>query len=46
MDASERVRNLLGDEVVDHYVRHARQEDEAYRRTVSSWEVMRYFERI
>ncbi|MCF7952625.1 MAG: glutamine synthetase family protein [Spirochaetales bacterium] len=46
LDSSQRVRKILGDEVVDHYVRHARKEVAAFRKKVSAWEVMRYFERI
>lgn len=46
LDKSDRVRAILGDEVVDHYVRHAKIEAAASRSIVHPWEVKRYFERI
>ncbi len=46
LDGSDRVRAILGDDVVDHYVHHARLEAAASRSTVHPWEVKRYFERI
>jgi glutamine synthetase len=45
LDNSRRARELFGDAVVDHYVRHARLEAEAYSRVVGEWELKRYFER-
>jgi glutamine synthetase len=46
MDASEQVRAIFGDSVVDHYVHHARVETQEYLQQVTSWELKRYFERI
>jgi glutamine synthetase len=46
LEASDAARELFGSDVVDHYVRHARLESEAYRRVVGEWELKRYFERI
>ena len=46
MDASEQVRAIFGDSVVDHYVHHARVETQQYMQQVTSWELKRYFERI
>ncbi len=45
-DGSALARSAFGDEVVDHYVRLARLEQEALDREVTDWELMRYFERI
>ena len=39
-------RSAFGGDVVDHYVRLARLEQEAFDREVTDWELMRYFERI
>ena len=44
--ASPDTRRLLGDEVVEHYARHFAEEVAAYGRSVSDWELRRYFERI
>jgi glutamine synthetase len=40
------VRQVLGDEVVDHYARFFAVEQEAFDRAVTDWERQRYFERI
>ncbi len=44
--ASSDARRLLGDEVVDHYGHHLRQEIAAADAAVTDWEMHRYFERI
>ena len=44
--ASEFARGAFGDEVVDHYAHHWRQEVAASSRAVTDWERRRYFERI
>lgn len=43
---SKIAREIFGDDIVDHYVRHARLEVEEYEKNVSEWELKRYFERI
>ena len=45
-EASEFARTAFGGDVVDHYVHFFRTEAEAYRRAVTDWERVRYFERI
>lgn len=45
-DRSTTARSAFGDAVVDHYVRLARLEQEAFDREVTDWELARYFERI
>jgi glutamine synthetase len=44
-DRSEVMRAALGDEAVDHYVHAARWEQAEYDRSVTDWELIRYFER-
>lgn len=44
LEQSEMLRNALGDQVVDHYVRTARWEQESYDRIVTDYEVKRGFE--
>ena len=44
--ASTDARRLLGDDVVEHYGHHFRQEVEAAASAVTDWERRRYFERI
>jgi len=39
------LREAFGDNVVDHYTRAARWEQEEYDRRVTDWEVARGFER-
>ena len=46
LEKSEIARNIFGDDVIDHYVGHARLESEAYEKSVSLWELKRYFESI
>lgn len=46
MDGSRVARELFGDEVVDHYVHFYDNEEEAFQRAVTDWELKRYFERI
>lgn len=46
LNRSQIARKIFGDDVVEHYVHHARKEAEAYEQQVSGWEVDRYFERI
>ncbi|MCK5674891.1 MAG: glutamine synthetase, partial [Spirochaetales bacterium] len=43
---SKIAREIFGDDIVDHYVRHAVLEVEEYEKNVSEWELKRYFERI
>lgn len=43
---SERARELLGEEFVDHYVRTREWEVRQYERAVTSWELERYLELI
>ena len=45
-DKSKIAREIFGNEIVDHYVRHAKLEVEDYEKNVSVWELQRYFERI
>jgi glutamine synthetase len=44
-ESSELMRAALGGEVVDHYTRAARWEQEEYDRRITDWEVQRGFER-
>ncbi len=44
--ASADARRLLGDEVVDHYGWFFAKECDAYDKTVTDWEMSRYFEQI
>jgi glutamine synthetase len=39
------LRGAFGDDVIDHYVRAAKWEQEEYDRRVTDWEVARGFER-
>lgn len=39
------LRAAMGEEVIDHYVRAARWEQQEYDRRVTDWEVARGFER-
>jgi glutamine synthetase len=43
---SPETRRLFGDDVVDHYAHFFSEEAAAHRRSVSDWELRRYFERI
>ncbi len=43
---SKIAREIFGDDIVDHYVRHAKLEAADYEKNVSEWELKRYFERI
>ena len=43
---SERARELLGEEFVDHYVRTREWEVRQYERAVTNWELERYLELI
>ncbi|KGE00839.1 glutamine synthetase family protein [Rhizobium sp. YS-1r] len=45
MSSSELLRTAFGHDVIDHYVRAARWEQEEYDRRVTDWEVARGFER-
>ena len=45
-EGSELARSAFGAEVVEHYSRFFSTEAEAYRRAVTDWERVRYFERI
>ena len=45
LDASETMRALLGDEVVDHYVHAGNWEQSEYDRRITDWERTRFFER-
>ena len=42
---SKMLREALGDAVVDHYVRMAEWEQEAFEAVVTDWEIARGFER-
>ncbi len=44
LDRSEMLRSAFGDDVVDHYVRAAKWEQEEYDRQVTDWEISRGFE--
>jgi glutamine synthetase len=45
LDGSKLLRGAFGDDVIDHYVRAGRWEQEEYDRRVTDWEVARGFER-
>jgi glutamine synthetase len=45
LNGSEMMRAAFGNDVIDHYVRAARWEQEEYDRRVTDWEVQRGFER-
>lgn len=45
LDGSRMLRDALGENVVDHYVRAAQWEQEEYDRRITDWEVKRGFER-
>ena len=45
-EGSELARSALGADVVEHYAHFFSTEAEAYRRAVTDWERVRYFERI
>lgn len=45
LNKSKLLRSAFGDDVVDHYVRAARWEQEEYDRRITDWEVARGFER-
>lgn len=45
-ERSEWLREIFGNDVLDHYLHFARVEQRAYDAAVSDWEKIRYFERI
>lgn len=45
LNGSKMLRNAFGDDVIDHYVRAAKWEQEEYDRRITDWEVARGFER-
>jgi glutamine synthetase len=45
LDHGDMARAALGDDVVDHYLNHARTEQELFDRVVTSWERERLYER-
>lgn len=45
LNGSKMLRGAFGDDVVDHYVRAAKWEQEEYDRRITDWEVARGFER-
>ncbi|KQQ61449.1 glutamine synthetase [Rhizobium sp. Leaf311] len=45
LNGSKMLRSAFGDDVVDHYVRAAKWEQEEYDRRITDWEVARGFER-
>lgn len=45
LNGSNMLRSAFGDDVVDHYVRAAKWEQEEYDRRITDWEVARGFER-
>jgi glutamine synthetase len=46
LESSERARELLGEDFVDHYVRTRQWEVRQYERAVTNWELERYMELI
>ena len=46
LERSDRARELLGDEFVDHYVRTREWEVRQFERAVTTWELERYIELI
>src|SRR5258708_15241454 len=46
LEHSQLAREAFGERVVTHYLNAAREEQAAYDRAVTSWELDRYFERI
>jgi glutamine synthetase len=46
LDHSQPAREILGDTVVEHYLNAARLEQVAYDKSVTCWELDRYFERM
>lgn len=46
LEAGTFARAVFGDELVDHYLHFLRTEAAAFRRAVTDWERVRYFERI
>lgn len=44
LDASQAARDILGDDVVNHYVRLGQWETQAFMESVTDWERNRYFE--
>lgn len=46
LDDSKVLRDLFGDDIVDHYVHAGRWEQSQYDQAVTDWERARYFERI
>jgi glutamine synthetase len=46
LEQSQLARSAFGEQVVAHYLNAAREEQAAYDRAVTSWELDRYFERI
>jgi glutamine synthetase len=45
LESSDRARELLGDDVIDHYLNYARTEQELFDKTVTGYERERMFER-
>ena len=41
---SQSVRDVLGEDFIDHYIRTREWECREYRKSVSEWELRRYFE--
>ena len=46
LEGGAMARGALGDDVVDHYLNYARNEQQLYDQAVTCWERERYFERI
>ncbi len=46
LEQSQLAREAFGERVVAHYLNAAREEQAAYDRAVTCWELDRYFERI
>ena len=46
LDGSTIMREIFGDQVVDHYVHTARWEQAEFDRKVTDWELRRYFEQV
>ena len=46
LNRSKIARSIFGDDVIEHYVAHARIESAAYEKNVSPWELKRYFKSV
>jgi glutamine synthetase len=46
LERSRAAREAFGDQVIEHYLRHGRLEQQAFDQVVTDWELIRHFERI